>query len=533
MPLADQVARLPSLGWVSEPSALTALPALARHLGLASLTIKRDDLLGALHGGTKARKLDALLATAPFKDAPQWASLGAIGSGHLAACTAAAAQLGRSLEAHTFYEPISQGVLENLSFVASGPTRLHYYGSRLEVGLRKPALVTRPEVDGVPVIPPGAMLPAAIAGIVRAGFELAEQIRGGAIEAPELIYVALGSGGTTAGLALGLGLAGVKAELRAIACVERYFTSERKVGRLIAQAAQWLKAHGVDADAAKALRVKVVRGQLGPAYGVPTAQSLAAVEVLRLEGIPIEPVYAGKAFAALLAEAAVKRAPQRVLFWNTVRRGPLPHDAAWREKLPPRLARRLDRATSRPQLGRRVVLAGGLAAAGAIAVARVTGYPPLPGWTGTVLARWEAQVIAAAAEVLSGATEVEGLVVAANVDRFLTPVPPAMKAEIHQLMGLIEHGTTPLGLRLSRFTRLQPDAREAFLLSLNARGWLFAQAFRGLRDLVLMGTYQDARTWKALAYSGPWAPGLAGPESSLVKYEALRATGGAPRGAAK
>ena len=91
MGLAEELAALPSLGWVKAPSPVMALPALAKHLKLGSLVVKRDDQLDALHGGNKARKLDVLLATPAFKDAPKWASLGAIGSGHLAACTAAAA----------------------------------------------------------------------------------------------------------------------------------------------------------------------------------------------------------------------------------------------------------------------------------------------------------------------------------------------------------------------------------------------------------------------------------------------------------
>jgi D-cysteine desulfhydrase len=77
---SDKLAALPSLGWVKTPSPVTSLPDLAKHLRLGALTVKRDDELDALHGGNKARKLDVLLATPPFKDAPAWASLGAIGS---------------------------------------------------------------------------------------------------------------------------------------------------------------------------------------------------------------------------------------------------------------------------------------------------------------------------------------------------------------------------------------------------------------------------------------------------------------------
>lgn len=524
--------RLPSCGWVTAPSPVTRLPELARHLGLASLTVKRDDLLPALHGGNKVRKLDVLLATPPFKDAPRWASVGAIGSGHLTACAVAAQKLGRTLDAHLFFEPLSANVLENLASVASGPTTLHFHGSRLELGLRQPKLVTARSLDGVPIIPPGGTLPAAVAGVARAGFELAEQIRSGELAAPDVVYCALGTGGTVAGLALGLGLAGVKTEVRAIATVERFFTSGRTVRALIEAAATWLSEHGVTASASSAVPVRVVHGHLGAGYGVATAQSLAAVELMRQEGVPLEPIYTGKAYAALAADAAARRLQGNVLFWSTVRRGPLEFDPAWRQRLPARLSRRLDRATT-PSRGRRLVLGGLAALGGAALVARFSGYEPTPGWAGQELAAWEARVLAAAAEVLTGVSVVEGLVIAANVDRFVVTMAPGARFEIHQLMALVEHGTTPLGLWGHRFTNLPPDARDGFLRSLAARGGLLAQAVRGLRDLVLLGTWQDPRTWPLIGYAGPWKAEVEGPENQTARFEGFRAPPGAVPGSGK
>lgn len=525
MSLADAMSTLPSVGWVTEPSPLTALPTLAKHLGLAALHVKRDDLLPGLHGGNKLRKLDVLLATAPFKEAPRIASLGAIGSGHLAACVAAATALGKRVDAFMFDEPLSEGVLENLAFVASGPSAITFFGSRLEIAVRKPALVLSPVVDGVPMIPPGGTLPAAVAGFVRAGFELRAQIEAGLLEEPDVVYCALGTAGTAAGLALGLGLAGVRAEVRAVSTVERVFATARTMRNVIAGAARWLSEHGVSCEARQARPVRIVRSQLGRGYGVPSAQSIAAVEVLRSEGVASEPVYTGKAFAALLADAARHQLGQRVLFWSTLRRGPLPHDVEWRAKLPARLSRRLDRATTPHKLGRRVFLLGGAAALGACAMPRFMGYREL-GWTGTVLRSWEAEVLAAAASALSGVSGVAGLVVAANVDRYLVPMSDAMQSEVHQLLALVEHGTTPLALFGARFTKLDGAAREAWLLSLNGRGGLLAQAYQGLRKLVMLGAYQEPNAWKALGYTGPWPP-VNAPELVGAPYESLRAQQGA------
>lgn len=529
MSLLEPVARLPSRGWVTGPSPVTALPHVARHAGLASLSVKRDDLIEGLHGGTKVRKLDVLFATEPFASAPRIASLGAIGSGHLVACAYAADALHKTLDVHAFFEPLSDGVLENLASVASGPTTLHAYGGRVELALRRPALLLASTMDGVPVIPPGAALPAAIAGVVRGALELAEQVRSGALVTPDVVYCALGTGGTVAGLALGLGLAGLKTEVCAVSTTERIFSSSIVVRRQIAAAARWLRAMGVACDEAQAVRVRFMRDQLGRGYGIATAQSLAAREIGSAEGVPIEPIYTGKAFAGLLADAAAGRAGKHALLWNTVRRGPLPRDPAWRDRLPVRLDAYLNRATTRPSRARRMFVAGSLAALGAVAWGRTSGYAQTA-WAGSVLSSWEAEVLAAAAPVLSGIASVEGIIVAANVDRFLIPAAPAMTREIHALLALVEHGTTPLGLRLPRFTRLPPDAREGYLVSMGARGGLLAQAVRGLRDLVLVGTYQHESTWDRLGYRGPWALVPGAPPDDTLRMRAPR--GALPRGAA-
>lgn len=524
--LADLDA-VPAVGWVREPSPVEAL-SLGAALGVEALTVKRDDRLAGLHGGTKVRKLDWILASPTFRDAPRWASTGATGSSHLAACAAAAAELGAGLDAYVFLEPITDGVLENLACTSRASTRFHVFGSRAELALRCPGIFGE-ALDGVPVLPFGGSSPAGVAAIARAGLELADQIRSGALEPPDAVYCALGSGGLAAGLALGLGLAGLRAEVRAVAVVERALSTGLRLSRLIASARAWLAARGLPAADVGPAPLRVVRGHVGPGYGIPTARALAATEVLRREGLPAEPVYAGKAFGALLADAERGRLPRRVLYWHSPHRGSIPCELGWRAHLGPRLEAWLARAGEPPRGRRRFLAALGAASVAAVGAARVTGYPPLPGWAGGALAPWEAHVLAAAAEVLTGVPGVDPYRVAENVDRFVQTMPPDKRLEIHELLALVEHGTTPLGLRLSRFTRLGPDARDAFLASLRARGGLLADAYRGLRDLVLLGAYQEPASWAALGYRGPWVdakdPALAGDELTAPPGARLRAAG--------
>lgn len=524
---------LPRLGWARGPSPISSLPALARTLGLEYLGIKRDDLLEPPPGGSKVRKLDFLLASEPYRSAEGWASLGAIGSGHLVALTEAAKLLGKRLWAHCFWEPLSQGVLDNLAFTASGPTELRFHRSRAALALSRPGLLIEALQSGPPVIPPGATLPVSMAGLVRAGLELAAQVRGGELPEPDCVYVALGTGGTAAGLSVGLGLGGLRCEVRAVATVERVFTSRRMLARRVAAVQRWLSERGI--SGAEPAPICIDRAQLGPAYGVATAQSLAACELLAGEGISLEPIYTGKAMAALLADASSRRRPRRALFWLTARKGPLPRAEGWRERLPVELSRRLDRATRPWGMGRRRLIAGGAAAAvAAIAYRRLTGYPEVAGWSGQVLSPREALVLAAAAEALiaQGKRGPSPLAVAANVDRYLATLPPSTVREVHALLWLVEHGTTPLGLRLARFTSLSPAAREAFLSGLFARGGLLAMSYRGLRDLCLMGHYQVSSTWEELGYPGPWGP--AAVPHQLTPYDSFRAGAGQePKGAAR
>jgi D-cysteine desulfhydrase len=528
---------IPRLGWVQAPTPITSLPALAAGLGLEFFGVKRDDLVEALHGGSKPRKLDYLLAAPPFADAPVWAGVGGIGSGALVALTAAAAVLERRLEANVFWTTVSAGVVDNLAFTASGPTEVRFYPSRIAIAVRRPALFGVGG-GGRAVVAPGATSAIGMIGAVRAGLELCAQIRAGELPEPDRIYVALGSGGTAAGLSVGLALGGSRATVAAIAVVERILSTRARLRGLQREVTAALARAGIPAPA-ELPEVVVDHAHLGRGYAEPTAEAIAACESLATEGIELEPVYTGKAMAALGADA--RRLPlRRVILWQTARRSPLPHDADWRSRLPPALARALgDPAAFGKRIGRRRVLWTFGAAAAAGVLARISGYPPLPGWHGEVLAAWEAQVVTAAAEaLLPPAATVEELgSIAARVDRYLVGMPRRVQREAHGMLIFVEHGTA-LARHASRFTHLPVAAREAFLADLEARGGTPSQAYRALRDLCMLALYQQPSSWAALGYEGPRQPlgyDPHGPDRwPWPTYDALVAPAGTlPRGAAR
>lgn len=495
----------PRLGLVAAPSPVEALEPLAARLGLDWLGCKRDDRLEALHGGSKPRKLDYALAEPRLADAERWASAGAIGSGSLVALTAAAASLGRTLDAHLFWTSLSAGVVDNLAFTASGPTRLAYHGSRVGLALGAPGVLVGTRSRGAAVVPPGATSPTGMLGLVRAGLELAEQVRAGELPEPDRLYVALGSGGTAVGLAVGLALAGLSTTVVGVGVVERALSPLGRVRALREGLLAKLDALGI-ARPSSPIHLVVERRYAGPGYAVPTAGALAACDALAAEGVAIEPIYTGKAMAALLATARASGA-RRVLFWQT-KRGPLPDPgASWRDRLPGRLARRLALEEDPRRVARRRVLLGlGAAAAAAGAGVRLSGYPEAPPGA-SVLAAWELAVVRAAAEALLPPAPDAGAYarVASAVDRYLVGMPPSTLREVHAMLGVVEHAT-PLGGRLARFTSLAPAERARVLERLASHGGLLAQVYGGLRDLVVLAYYAQPATWGAIGYEGPRVP---------------------------
>lgn len=568
--------RTPRLGWIDMPSPVTDLARMAAQLGLDSLHVKRDDLLSRLGGGTKVRKLDHLFACAPFVEAPVIATVGAIGSGHLVACARAAALRGQRIEAHLFGEELSAGVLDNLAITASGPGDLLWHPNRAHLLLYAARFVmTRPDrvartAAGYPILPPGGTLPLGMRGLVRAGFELAAQVRAGLLPMPDIVYVTLGSAGTAVGLALGLGAAGLRCQVRAVAAVERWLAGPARLRDLERALRADLRAAGL-ASLADAPSVPIVCDfrQVGPGYGVATAAAVAAMAALSPHGLALEPVYTGKTMAALLADADAARLRGKglghVVFWSTVRtrRHAEPDvDPRWRERLPLRLRtwlagreqasrdgpRRLPgpapRWTGAPELevavSRRAAIAGGLAVVGGLAtlVRSATG-PELAGWTGTQLSAREAAVVAATAEALlppapppdAGMGLAAWLSVAMGADRCVAGLPRRLRRLTRLGLFALEQATCGGGHWLT-LAELAPAERRAELDRL-ARGGPAAAALYDLgRELATWGYYADRRSWAALGFTEPSMPEVA--RARRTEYAALVAAAATlPRSASR
>jgi 1-aminocyclopropane-1-carboxylate deaminase/D-cysteine desulfhydrase-like pyridoxal-dependent ACC family enzyme len=293
------------------------------------LWLKREDESSPFFGGNKVRKLEFLLAEVAARGYRRVVTFGGTGSHHVAATAIHGARLGFEVEALLAPQPSDAHVRELL--LAEQAAGAHLVGLRgfFEV------LPARVRADGC-WLTGGGSSPVGTLGWVSGGMEILAQVASGALPRPDVIYAALGSCGTVAGLWLGLRSARPP-ELVAVRTVGGPVCGEIATRFLAARVARLLSP--MPEGALPCLRVE---GRfLGPGHGHPSRESLAATALAAQHGIDLEPIYTGKVMAALLADARVGRlAGKRVLFLHSASRvdlAPLVARAPGAQHLPPRL----------------------------------------------------------------------------------------------------------------------------------------------------------------------------------------------------
>ncbi|MEE9226615.1 MAG: pyridoxal-phosphate dependent enzyme [Acidobacteriota bacterium] len=294
-----------SLG--SFPTPLESLDRLSARLGGPRIWMKRDDLLGLGLGGNKVRKLELFLAEARRRDCDTLLTVGAGQSNHVRLTAAAARRAGMKCEALLFAEPQGrQGgnlLLDRIlgadlhrlpfSFSESTPARMaaavDQAMKRIESGKGRPYF-----------IPAGGAGDPGQVGYVGAVEEIREQGKAAGIPIGHLV-TAVGTGGTLAGLLLGIRLYGCRWEILAVSAVPRGLpgkTGLPSVGELVRTGARWLGKNLPPGPEEPDISYEFV----GDGYGIPTAASEAAIRlVAEEEGILLDPVYTSKAMAGLVS----------------------------------------------------------------------------------------------------------------------------------------------------------------------------------------------------------------------------------------
>lgn len=322
------------------PTPILHHPQLDELVG-CELWVKRDDMTSGAAAGNKLRKLEYLLADARAHGASTVITCGGAQSNHARATALAARELGlrpvlllRTPDPAAPPAATGNVLLDRLAGAELRFITPEQYRDRARllaaVSAELSAHGERPYVIGE-----GGSSGLGALGYVQAVSELYEQQKLGQLPR-ELgaVAVACGSGGTAAGVALGLGAYPEVAE-RTIAfavCDDRpYF--EALIERIATE------ARALEPSLPPPGPLQVVDEFKGPAYGVASAEQLDfIVRVARATGLVLDPNYTGKALFGL---SRLAHKPERALFIHT---GGLPGalaDGALRE-----LASALDAAGS-------------------------------------------------------------------------------------------------------------------------------------------------------------------------------------------
>jgi 1-aminocyclopropane-1-carboxylate deaminase/D-cysteine desulfhydrase-like pyridoxal-dependent ACC family enzyme len=280
------------------------------------LWVKREDLAGSLYGGNKVRKLEFLLSEQSLQGpGRRLLTVGAYASNHVLATGMYGRLIGVPVEAVLYPQPITPWVKTAFMVGLGAGIRLHICRSYLGVPW---ALLKAWRHGPAPYfLPPGGANPLGTLGWWSGGLEIAAQVASGMAPPFDAVYVPLGSGATSAGLLLGLGTAA--AELVAVRVVPWPVASALGVKRLASRTRALLtRLCGQAPPPFPQARLRVEGRFLGQGYGYLTPWGTQAIERAAGLGLVLEPIYTGKAFAALLADAESGRlAGKRVLFVQT------------------------------------------------------------------------------------------------------------------------------------------------------------------------------------------------------------------------
>lgn len=267
------------------PTPLDRAPRLSAALGLrpGDLAVKRDDLTD-LGGGNKVRKLEHLAAEAVRDGATVLVTQGGVQSNHARMTAAAAARLGLRAVLVLGGTP-AEDRPGNLALEGALGARVVVVPDPADVDARVAEVAADLRAAGeVPaVLPLGGSSVTGARGYLACAAELEEQAPG-----VRHVVVAVGSGGTMAGLVAGLGADRVLG------------VDTGAVPDPGARVSALAEALGGDPSGLR------LRGdQVGGGYGAPTAAAGAALRTAaRTEGLLLDPVYTAKALAGLAAAVA-------------------------------------------------------------------------------------------------------------------------------------------------------------------------------------------------------------------------------------
>ncbi len=284
------------------------------------LYIKRDDLISKEYSGNKTRKLEYTLADACSQEKKIINTVGAIGSNHCLATATFSRKIGLACRLFLFQQPVTEHVRMTLSMYQKLGAEILYRGSYAKTfsNFYLNSLVAgKTEYH----LPAGGSSAIGNLGFVNAALELRDQVEAGEIPQPDYLVVATGSMGTTAGLSVGLKLAGLATKIKAVRVIDRHYgplpvVTEGTLLRKCRQLTGYLRTNlGLSIESGG--NTDLMHDYFGKGYGYETPEGLKAMQIMRKLDLSCETTYSAKAFAAAL-DLARKEKMKTVLYWHTL-----------------------------------------------------------------------------------------------------------------------------------------------------------------------------------------------------------------------
>lgn len=265
------------------------------------LWVKRDDLTGCEMSGNKVRKLEFITAYAVDNGYDTLITCGGLQSNHCRATAFAGARCGLSvhllLRGEEPAEPEGNLLLDHLAGATVSCYPLKEYLANIDALFRQWQDHYAAQGRKALAVPTGGSDGIGAWGYIAACEELREDFLAAGIERAHIV-TATGSGGTQTGLTLGAALHDLPATVWGVNVCddEAYF-----LDKVASDSADWRRRYPGVPDVEVAPRV--LDGYVGKGYAVADAHVFQVIaELARLEGLVLDPVYTGKAFAGMLAE---------------------------------------------------------------------------------------------------------------------------------------------------------------------------------------------------------------------------------------
>jgi D-cysteine desulfhydrase len=308
----------PRLDVARLPTPVSLLSRLSEAWGGPAIWVKRDDQTDGVLTGNKIRKLQYVVREALDRGCDTLVTCGGIQSNHCRATAALARQVGLKpvllLRGETPEVPTGNHLLDlllgaDIRWIDSDGYRAH------DRVMQEIAQELASKGRNPYIIAEGCSMPTGCWGYIEAAEEIAQAERDLGVRFDAVVH-AVGSGGTSAGLEIGLRMFDVRTRLWGVPVCDDggYFR-----GVVTDLCRETIERFDLPLSI-PAEDLRFIDGYVGEGYGRSRPEERATIlEVARAEGLLLDPVYSGKAMHALrgeIAEGCLSSA-KNVLFIHT------------------------------------------------------------------------------------------------------------------------------------------------------------------------------------------------------------------------